>query len=493
MIFGELSRLYLADAPDCFNAQSVLTWLTRNDSKIVTAAAEQVLRMHKLQQPNRKSLCSAAESLQPPAKEEQQIAVKEDQQIVVEQGFSLTIWIISLILSLIRKVLFPCFLLPQDRSKFLSPIGSNTALVKRFCTLCVVYSALALVAFLFFPFENKSTVGFDILTEGLRVSSRPSQPVSYISLGNIWPYILATLLALFNIVLASLAYKKVNRLILRILSISTVTSIVYFVLLPFLFRSEGWTGGLKDSHAYVVSLSNAGFGFYLSVLFLLWSAFLAIYLDKKCIAELQEESSPRPPVNLEAPGIGWVQANAVPVDVVKDPQTLETYGELWSGFTGEYWAYNPSFQFEDRPGEVERADLITTVFVPRYKNKELKKAYYVFLTKDKIEHDDLDVFRSMMQEVKAQCSEIASKLRVRELQGENAVEDGEIYSGMKNGKLTSVVALREKSLVGGPRSANYYLVFHDDEINSQLRKYFKEAWSKGSEVDIFKQTSLEKG
>jgi hypothetical protein len=123
----------------------------------------------------------------------------------------------------------------------------------------------------------------------------------------------------------------------------------------------------------------------------------------------------------------------------------------------------------------------------------LNKAHYVFLTKDKTGREDLHVFRTMMREVKEQCSEIASKLRVVELKGKSAVEEPEIYGGMKNGKLTSVTALREKGLIEGPRFPYYYLVFTDDEIYRQLRKYFDQAWPKGTKVHIFEQTSLETG
>jgi hypothetical protein len=61
------------------------------------------------------------------------------------------------------------------------------------------------------------------------------------------------------------------------------------------------------------------------------------------------------------------------------PSTVADYAEIWSGFTGHDYVYNPSYQVERKPG-LDNDELVREVFIPRFENPKFKKAHYLFLT-----------------------------------------------------------------------------------------------------------------
>jgi hypothetical protein len=176
------------------------------------------------------------------------------------------------------------------------------------------------------------------------------------------------------------------------------------------------------------------------------------------------------------------------VSVVKSPSATPEYIELWSGFTGYYYAYNACYQVEQRPG-IDSNEIIKKVFVARYADPKFTKACYLFLTKDDAGKGDLEKFRAFMKRVKALCPDVVDKVEVKELQDKAAREDSEVYRGDKNGLLTSVVEPSEQALTGGRGNPFYYLVITDREMNSRLKEQFDALWHKGATVDIFKEPS----
>jgi F0F1-type ATP synthase assembly protein I/predicted transcriptional regulator len=172
------------------------------------------------------------------------------------------------------------------------------------------------------------------------------------------------------------------------------------------------------------------------------------------------------------------------VDVVKSPSTPEEYVGLWSGYTDLYWVYNPCYRVENRPG-IDQAEVIKKVFVPRYRDSKFKKAFYLFLTKDDTGKNDLNEFRTFVRETRKLCPEVVTKLEVKELTEKASGEDSEVYRGMKNGILMSVVEPREQALTGGRGTPYYYLMITDHDINERLKDQFERDWSKATKVDIF--------
>lgn len=175
----------------------------------------------------------------------------------------------------------------------------------------------------------------------------------------------------------------------------------------------------------------------------------------------------------------------VKVDVVKSPSgptEAAEYAELFSGFTEKYFVYNPSYRGKVEVPGPGRQEIIRDVFVPRYRDPNFR-AFYLFLTKDG--KQDLDEFRALMKDVKEQCPEVSTKLQVKELKGEAAAEDAEVYSGTKHGIPTSIVELKERRLTGGRGYPHYYLVVMDIEINRHLDEDFAKAWDRADRVQIF--------
>jgi hypothetical protein len=172
------------------------------------------------------------------------------------------------------------------------------------------------------------------------------------------------------------------------------------------------------------------------------------------------------------------------VNLMKSPSTQEEYGALWFGYTGVYYVYNPCFRVETRPG-MDQAKLIKEVFVPRYGDSNLTKAYYLFLTKDDDGKNELNKFRALMRETLKLCPQVVAKLEVKELTDKASGEDSEVYRGTRNDIVTSVVEPKEKVLTGRRGEPRYYLVITDRDINERLKDEFEQDWSKATKVDIF--------
>jgi hypothetical protein len=174
------------------------------------------------------------------------------------------------------------------------------------------------------------------------------------------------------------------------------------------------------------------------------------------------------------------------VRFVKSPSSTQEYIELWSGYTNTYWAYNPSFKgIEYRPG-MDLPELVTRVYIPRYRDARFNKALYLFLTEDEAGRQDLEEFGLLMKQVKESCPDIVRKLEVRELKEKAASADGEIYLGTKEAGLFSVVKLTNQALIRERGVPYYYLIVADNEVNERIKDHFESEWRKARKVDLFK-------
>ena len=173
------------------------------------------------------------------------------------------------------------------------------------------------------------------------------------------------------------------------------------------------------------------------------------------------------------------------VVAIESPDSLQDFVELWGGFKGYMYAYNPTYRAEIRPGASSKPELIRDLWAPRYSDPEFKMAYYLFLTGDDEGKKDLNLFIEFMKEVEKECREINSKLKVRALASRAASEEAEFAIGTRQGVEISYLELRGQGLSRGVRKALYYLMITLPEIRKKLREHFDTAWEEGEEIQIF--------
>lgn len=165
------------------------------------------------------------------------------------------------------------------------------------------------------------------------------------------------------------------------------------------------------------------------------------------------------------------------ISLVKCPEDARAYIELWSGFEGNYFAYNPSYRIDNFPG-VNRTDIIREVFVARYENKRFDKASYLFLTGDHLGKKDLDDFKKLMKEAKEMAPDIGTKLEVRERKDLKASGDSESYLGTKNGVKTAILEPKEPPLTRGRGMPYSYFAVTNPQVYNDLYNHFLIEWEK---------------
>jgi hypothetical protein len=115
------------------------------------------------------------------------------------------------------------------------------------------------------------------------------------------------------------------------------------------------------------------------------------------------------------------------IDVLKSPSSLAEYKEIWSGFTENYWAYNPSYCRLEKTTGLNLSEIVAHVQVPRFKNKSFKKGFYLFLTADAAGKSELDEFFKMVCMVERLYPDVREKIEVRQLTDKASTADGEMY------------------------------------------------------------------
>lgn len=182
-----------------------------------------------------------------------------------------------------------------------------------------------------------------------------------------------------------------------------------------------------------------------------------------------------------------VQALKTGINIIGCPETTNAYVKLWSGYEGVYLAYNPAYRVEDFPEiRVDRKIIIEKVFAARYKNPNLKEAWYLFLTKREEDRENLQKFIDLMNEVRSHpCREIVGKLKVRELTDMSADQDSEFYLGVKHDLETAVLEPKELALTRGHGEPYSYLIATNREVNQRLRQHFWAMWKLAKPVKVF--------
>jgi uncharacterized caspase-like protein len=175
--------------------------------------------------------------------------------------------------------------------------------------------------------------------------------------------------------------------------------------------------------------------------------------------------------------LAWERLLQGKVALSKSPNNAQEYIDLWSGFTGLFWAYNPSFQIENQPG-TPLGEIVKRVFVPRFRNVNFKNAFYLFFTGDDFGKDGLKAFSSLMQFVFQQFPLARQKLRVRELKDKPATEESEIYRGTKNGISTAVFKPKGEPFTGG------VFLCTDTELLERFARQFEWNWQMGFDVQL---------
>ena len=146
--------------------------------------------------------------------------------------------------------------------------------------------------------------------------------------------------------------------------------------------------------------------------------------------------------------------------------TKECCKALYSGFTGIYSAYNPSYTNEGKPGLPNK--LIDEIFVPGFANKQFRKAHYLFFIEDDDGLNHLKVFRALMKKVE-RFPNLPNKLEVRQIR-KRCSDDVEFYLGTKEANLCHIETKdASPNDRGNPR---FYLVVNDKGINLELRAHF---------------------
>jgi hypothetical protein len=172
------------------------------------------------------------------------------------------------------------------------------------------------------------------------------------------------------------------------------------------------------------------------------------------------------------------QVNA---SVSKPPSSIEDYKALYSGFTGIYSAFNPSYTNEGKPG-LRNDKLIDEIFYPRFAHYQFEKAHYLFFTGDDDGLNHLDVFRTLMKKVREKHSTVSDKLEVRHIKKRSS-DDAEFYVGTKEANPCAIVKTKDASLndQGNPR---FYLVLKDKGLNAELQAHFDFLWNQKDALPV---------
>lgn len=147
------------------------------------------------------------------------------------------------------------------------------------------------------------------------------------------------------------------------------------------------------------------------------------------------------------------------------------YVDLFGGFSGDYYAYNPAYAIEANPGLQKK--LIDEVYVPRYKGN--CRAYYLFYTADEDGKENLKQFKDLMEKVaEAGCEIALKKVSVKQNEHIPAASHTEIYFGTQHGRKVVVHDLSMPvDLHGRP---SFYCTVESDMFFSRCSSTFNNDW-----------------
>ena len=162
------------------------------------------------------------------------------------------------------------------------------------------------------------------------------------------------------------------------------------------------------------------------------------------------------------------------------PCDPEGYDDLWGGFTGDYFVYNPSYNVDDSMGTDETAK----IFLQRYRHPRFGKAKYLFLTKDHEGQKALNTFRAIMAKVKQAQPDILRKVKVKENKKKAACSAPEMYLGTRHGERLAVLESKSPTSFDQHGTPPYYLVIHDGDVLENLEGEHLRAWTATEVHDV---------
>jgi hypothetical protein len=168
----------------------------------------------------------------------------------------------------------------------------------------------------------------------------------------------------------------------------------------------------------------------------------------------------------------------------RHPRQAQEYDNLWGGYTGRYYVYNPAYTLDVNVGEED----VVKIFLHRYRNPLFEKAQYLFLTGDESGKAALAKFCSLMNKVQEVYPKVRNKVEIKELKEKKAISVPEMYLGKRNGEPVVVLEIKESVLELQHGKPYYYLVSHDAEVNEHCCSEFDKAWndSKASTLENFR-------
>ncbi len=172
----------------------------------------------------------------------------------------------------------------------------------------------------------------------------------------------------------------------------------------------------------------------------------------------------------------------------------EDYIQLFGGFTGQYFAYNPHYVIEESCTSLSEASeaLIEKVFLPRYCTPDHCKARYLFLGSAGVNGNyDLQKFNFLMAEVDRRLVNQGLKchtkscVKVKVIGGK--VDDGgekalaeprpEIYFGTRHGRYYIIQEMHQPA--GEHGKPLHYCVIESKSIFDEYKTRFEEEWNRG--------------
>lgn len=164
------------------------------------------------------------------------------------------------------------------------------------------------------------------------------------------------------------------------------------------------------------------------------------------------------------------------------------YNELWGGFSGtHYYAFNPAYAIELSDDGSLHDEKIVNVFIDRYfGEKKVRKARYIFLTKDKTDTNgkidvgsgtkDLIQFRKFMDHVRRTHPDIEKRIEIKQNKTKTPNSHGEFYVGIQRDHPACIVEPIGSALGQRRGKPTYYLRTTNTSIVGLYEEMFEREW-----------------
>jgi hypothetical protein len=161
------------------------------------------------------------------------------------------------------------------------------------------------------------------------------------------------------------------------------------------------------------------------------------------------------------------------------------YVELFGGFSGSFYAYNPAYNIENDTLTDAELLLIKEVYVPRYQTAGRCTARYLFYTGDREGERSLKRFKKLMRKVaNSQCPAVISSIHIKQIHGKRAAAHEEVYFGTQHGR--EVVVCEIATPLDSHGKPAFYYVSESTELFKRCAKDFNSEWARTDAHDVYK-------